>query len=137
MTPIFAYLGAEFQVFAVRQVIHRPRPLTANWPQAGSISGIHETSLSFPSGHAVAVSAVLFTLLGTLALVRHWWWPWIVALVLALFVAATRLVLGVHWFSDVALGVLVGSVWGIAVAAIGVHLSWEDLRDFLPSHRDR
>ena len=137
MMPIVAYLGAEFQVFAVRQVIHRPRPLSANWPHAGSISGVHETSFSFPSGHAVAVSPVLFALLGTLALVHHWWWPWIVAFVLALFVADTRLVLGVHWFSDVTLGVLVGSAWGIAVAAIGVHLSWADLRKLIPSRRGR
>ena len=55
LIPIVAYLGGEFQVFAIRAVIHRHRPPTANYPAAGALSGVDETSYSFPSGHSVAV----------------------------------------------------------------------------------
>ena len=80
--------------------------------------GIHETSYSFPSGHATAVTAVLLAMLGTLALLRRWVWPWLVAVVASCFVADTRLVLGVHWFSDVAIGLVLGIAWGATVALI-------------------
>lgn len=113
--PLIAYLGAEFEVFAIREVIHRARPLTANYPHVGAILGVHETSYSFPSGHAVAVTAVVFALASLVATTRHVVWPYVLALVASLFVADTRLVLGVHWLSDVVFGVLAGVVWGVVV----------------------
>jgi undecaprenyl-diphosphatase len=116
--PVVAYLGGEFQVFAIREIIHRPRPSTAIFPHPGAIASIHETSFSFPSGHAIAVTALLFAMLGYLALVKHTWWPYPVAVVVALFVADTRLVLGVHWLSDAGFGVLAGIAWGLTVAGV-------------------
>lgn len=133
LIPIVAYLGGEFQVFAIRKIILRPRPPTALYPAPGSIKGVHETSYSYPSGHAVAVTAVLFALLGTVALTRRTWWPWVVALVASLFVADTRLVLGVHWFSDVTFGCLFGIAWGIAVAHVARQLEWSDFTSLLRS----
>ena len=127
LVPIVAYLGGEFQVFAIRQVILRHRPPTANYPAPGAIKGVHETSYSFPSGHSVAVTAVLFALLGTIALTYRIWWPWLVALVGSLFVVDTRLVLGVHWFSDVTFGLLFGIVWGITVAIVVRQVDWVDI----------
>ena len=114
-----AYLGAEVGVYAVRAVVHRHRPLTSNFPAPGAIRGVHETSWSFPSGHAVAVTAVLLAGAGMIAFARHWWWPWVVAGVLSLAVADTRLVLGVHWFSDVAIGLCLGAAWGVATVVAG------------------
>ena len=43
LIPVVAYFGGEFQVFAMRSVIHRHRPSTAAFPAAGAIKGIHET----------------------------------------------------------------------------------------------
>ncbi len=126
--PLVAYLGAELLVFLIRAVVHRPRPPTADYPGPGAVPGVHETSYSFPSGHSVAVTAVLFAVLGSLALARRWWWPWLVALVVSLFVIDTRLVLGVHWFSDVVFGLVIGAVWGTAVAHAFLTLTWDDLR---------
>lgn len=127
LAPVLAYLGGEGLVTLIRAVIHRNRPATANYPAPGAIRGVHETSYSFPSGHAVAVTAVFFALLGLFALTRHAWWPWLVAFCLAAFVADSRLLLGVHWFSDVTVGMALGIVWGVVVARICVRLSWADL----------
>jgi undecaprenyl-diphosphatase len=127
LIPIVAYLGGEFQVYAIRQVIPRHRPPTANYPAPGAINGVHETSYSFPSGHSVAVTAVLFAVLGCIALTRRIWWPWIVALLASLFVVDTRLVLGVHWFSDVVFGLVLGIAWGITVALVARQVEWPDV----------
>lgn len=122
LVPLVAYLGAEFQVFAIRQIIHRHRPPTADFPARDAVRGVHETSYSFPSGHAVAVTAVLVATLGTLALTRARAWPWLLALVASLCVAATRLLLGVHWLSDVTIGLLIGVAWGTTVALVAHRL---------------
>ncbi|PZS17701.1 MAG: hypothetical protein DLM57_07820 [Pseudonocardiales bacterium] len=135
LVPLVAYLGAEFEVFAIRLVIHRPRPASADFPAPGAIRGVHETNFSYPSGHAVAVTAVLFAGLGTVAFTRRWAWPWLVALVTSMAVADTRLILGVHWFSDLLIGLLIGTAWGVTVAFVGQRIGWADfaaLRRLLP-----
>ena len=116
LIPLVAYLGGEFEVFAIRQVILRHRPSTAVFPHPGSIPGIHETSYSFPSGHAVAVTAVVFAICSYLAMRRNLLWPYLLALFASAFVGYSRLILGVHWMSDIAGGLAAGMVWGIAVA---------------------
>lgn len=127
LVPIVAYLGGEFEVFVIRTIISRHRPPTALFPHPGSVKGVHETSYSYPSGHAVAVTAVLFALLGSAALARRFLWPWALALAASLFVVNSRLVLGVHWFSDVAFGFALGITWGIAVALVARQVEWSDL----------
>jgi membrane-associated phospholipid phosphatase len=127
LLPIVAYLGAEVEVFVVRHVVLRHRPRSANYPAPHAVRGVHETSCSFPSGHAAAVTAVLFALLGSIALNYRFWWPWLVALAASLFVIDTRLVLGVHWFSDVTAGLLFGMAWGIALAIVARQVEWADL----------
>ena len=116
LAPLAAYLGGEGLVFFIRTVIHRHRPPTAVYPSPGALPGTHDTSFSFPSGHSVAVTAVLVAVLGLLALTRHVWWPWLVAAAGSVYVADSRLLLGVHWFSDVAIGLVLGVCWGVAVA---------------------
>jgi undecaprenyl-diphosphatase len=129
LVPLVAYLGGEFQVFAVRQIIHRHRPPTADYPAHDAVRGVHETSYSYPSGHAVAVTAVLFAVLGMVALAQRRTWPWLLALLVSGCVAATRLVLGVHWLSDLVIGMLVGITWGITVAFVAHRLRRPDLTD--------
>lgn len=129
LVPLAAYLGGEFQVFTIRLVILRPRPPTANYPAPGAVPGIHETSYSFPSGHAVAVTAVLFASATALVLWRRVLWPLLLAaLAVSFFVLDTRLVIGVHWFSDVAFGWLLGAVWGVTVAVVMRWFDWGDLQ---------
>lgn len=126
--PFVSFLGGEALVTAIRLVIHRARPLTAIYPAPGSIRGMHETSFSFPSGHSVAVTAVLFSMLGFHALARRTWWPWVIAALAASCVGFSRLVLGVHWLSDALFGVLLGAMWGVAVAFVARNIDWGDLR---------
>jgi membrane-associated phospholipid phosphatase len=122
--PLVAYLGGELLVFAIREVIHRNRPPTANFPALHSIPGVHETTYSFPSGHATAVTAVLFGLAGLAAVTWRAWWPWLAASLLTVAVAGSRLVLGVHWFSDVAVGLILGACWGILVSRVLRDVPW-------------
>jgi membrane-associated phospholipid phosphatase len=129
LVPIAAYFGGELQVFVIREIILRHRPPTANFPAPGAIPGVHETSYSYPSGHSVAVTAILFALAVSLALWRRSWWPFVVlAAVGSLFVIDTRLVLGVHWFSDVVFGWLLGVTWGIVVSVVLRRLEWTDVK---------
>lgn len=113
--PFIAYLGAEATVFMVRLLINRSRPRSADFPATDALIGIHETSWSFPSGHATGPIAVLLALAGLVVLRRGSWWPYVVAVVVGLAVGASRLVLGVHWFTDVAVGAVLGTIWGITV----------------------
>ncbi len=131
LIPILAYLGGEALVFVIREIVHRPRPPTANYPAPGAVPGVHETTWSYPSGHAVAVTAMLFGLFGIVAIVYRLWWPWALALLASLFVAMTRLVLGVHWFSDVTFGLLLGITWGVTVAWVSQWLDFSHLKTAL------
>lgn len=92
---------------AVKNLVRRPRPV---WPDPLA----HAGGFSFPSGHS-AGTAVLCTSLLVLALPacrRRARWVGAVAVVLAaaatVSVAASRVLLGVHYPSDVLGGVLLG-----------------------------
>jgi len=125
--PLAAYIGGEALVYATRQIVHRHRPLTANFPAPHAIRGVHETSYSYPSGHATAAVAVLVSLAALAVMTWPTIWGWIVCVFLVLgaaFVAWSRLVLGVHWFSDVAFGMLLGIPWGLTVAHALRDLPW-------------
>jgi undecaprenyl-diphosphatase len=76
---------------------------------------------SFPSGHSAAAAACWMAI----ALVAGRWLPrpvrpWlsIVAVGLAVLVGASRALLGVHWLTDVAAGLVVGWTWFFVVAVI-------------------
>jgi undecaprenyl-diphosphatase len=76
---------------------------------------------SFPSGHALG-SAVFWTTCAVLVMprVRR---PLLVlagAVVLALLVAASRVLLGVHYLSDVTGGLLLGLGWAAVCTAVFV-----------------
>ena len=98
---------------AVKVVLDRPRP--AFTPSLTAASGA-----SFPSGHAAGSSAVYVVLL---LLAMSWLarrWSRLVAtavvLLLVLAIAASRLLLGVHYPSDVLAGLGLG--WACAAAAV-------------------
>ena len=108
--------GSAVLTVAVKLLVARPRP--------GSVDrlGIPDTSYSFPSGHTLN-TAVLVTLVvwllwssvgyaGRVALV-------VVAAILILGVAASRVYLGYHWLTDVLASGLVAIAWLCVVWLVG------------------
>ena len=72
-------------------------------------------NLSFPSGHATSAVAIL--LLAALLLPKRHRPLWVaLALSIALLIAASRVLLGVHWPSDVLGGLLLGAGFALAGA---------------------
>lgn len=124
LIPLAGYLGGEALVFVTRIYIHRPRPSTADYPAPHAIAGVHETSWSFPSGHATGAAATLICLGGLAAVTWRMWWPWVIGFLAALAVAGSRLVLGVHWFSDIVFGLAVAIPWAIVATLVLARVEW-------------
>jgi membrane-associated phospholipid phosphatase len=88
----------------LKYAFDRPRP--ALWPARGEFTGP-----SYPSGHAMMVTSVLFVFAYLLRRERGWRWPYVVCTVFALITSYSRLYLGVHWPTDVIGGAIIGAVW--------------------------
>ncbi|WP_067823988.1 phosphatase PAP2 family protein [Nocardia inohanensis] len=106
--------GAAGVGTVVKEIVGRGRP-----PEGARL--VAETSLSYPSGHATATSALVGVLVMMYVTRRPGRGKAVGAGVLGIVVVgvmcATRLYLGVHWFSDVVGGVLLGSSV-VAIAAV-------------------
>lgn len=97
--------------WTLKALVDRPRP---NMDRL--VAG---TGPSFPSGHVMAAIALWGLLPPVVALFtarRRWWW-WSVAISATIIgvVAVSRVYLGVHWLSDVAGALLLGSLYLLAV----------------------
>lgn len=104
-------VGAAAVAEVIKIVVARPRP-----PAIDQLSA-YEATLSYPSGHVTGTGALMVgtALAGTAAYRRAARALAVaVALLVTVFVAWTRLYLGVHWFTDVTAGLVVGA----ATAAI-------------------
>ncbi len=112
----FALGGSEAIALVIKHVVDRARP------PAVDVVGPVETTLSFPSGHAVGTAAF------TLGLAYLWWRRspgvrrafagFAVALLATAVMSAARLYLGDHWLTDVLAGAaLAVGVMGLVVLA--------------------
>lgn len=114
---LMTVFGAQLLSLAAKHTVARVRPCEA-------LAGC-PLSPSFPSGHAVAAAA-FWTAVAVLLLPRLGRQVWLLALLVPLVVASTRVLLGVHYPSDVVAGLLVGWSWAAAVTA--VFAAWRDDR---------
>ena len=106
---LVAVICAEIMVLVLKAVTAIERPVAI-------YQGVN--TFSFPSGHT-AMSAVVYGMLaiivaGMLPLARRWL-AYGLAGVLAVLVGFSRLYLGVHWFSDVLGGFVLGVAWASLV----------------------
>ncbi|SDH12523.1 phosphatase PAP2 family protein [Pseudonocardia oroxyli] len=97
--------GAVFTL--VKRLLDRPRP-----PESVRLVEVGNTSL--PSGHATMSAAVVGALVVLAWPHLHGLWTWLVPGAAVLWIGgigATRIYLGVHWFSDVVAGWATGLAW--------------------------
>jgi len=99
---IFSLLILAVFVLALKFLIRRRRP-DGEWGQIYRATDPH----SFPSGHAARAFLFMVIILGLgpawLALIMVIWAP---------LISAARVMMGVHYLSDVIAGVFIGSVFG-------------------------
>ena len=92
----------------LKDVFHRDRPSIFS-------SGVEVFSSSFPSGHSMSAAIVYGTVAYLAARLQRRHWSRIVtaviALLLILLIAASRIYLGVHYPSDTAAGLVIGFAW--------------------------
>jgi len=95
--------------FVFKMGFHQPRP---SWLDPAVHPKTVETSFGIPSGHAQ--NAV--TVWGFLDLKTRKLWRWVVAVLLTILIGFSRLVLGVHFPTDVLAGWLIGLLvlWSFA-----------------------
>lgn len=105
---LFLVLSVEFSGLvteALKAAAHRPRPTTAL---------VYAPSWSFPSGHALGVSAAVLALtVVLLPRIRRDLWPWVIAggVLIVLVIGFGRVVLNVHNPTDVLAGWAAGYLW--------------------------
>jgi membrane protein DedA with SNARE-associated domain/membrane-associated phospholipid phosphatase len=105
---VAVYLGTGLLTWTLKLTlqIERPQGLAAGF--------------SFPSAHtsmSLAVYGFLALIVARELPLRRRWLPYTLAGLLAVFIAMSRIYLGVHWFSDVFAGLTLGIFW---VALIGI-----------------
>jgi len=118
---VLTVASGRLVVEGVKLLVQRPRP-----PIADRLQWV--TSWSFPSSHSAG------TMLTCAALALLWRRPagWIAASLVAAAVGASRVVLGVHWPSDVLAG------WGFGLLWVGVGARWvPSTKSPLPPSRER
>jgi undecaprenyl-diphosphatase len=110
-----ATAGALLLNILLKSYFDRPRPQVVSW-------GTHVSTSSFPSGHATSAIVVYATIAYLVARLQQRRLSRIVTLALAgvviLGIAASRLVLGVHYPSDVAAGLVIGLAWAAFCMAL-------------------
>lgn len=104
-------LGAVGINLVLKSIFMRDRP--ALWEHF-----VTETSYSFPSGHAMASSALAFSAMVILWHTRLRWWAVGIGFVYMVLIGLTRLYLGVHYPTDVLAGWCVSAVWVAMVAVL-------------------
>jgi len=101
---VVATTGNYLIAFLLKYALNRPRPTVI--PVRGEYTGP-----SYPSGHTMLATSVLFVAAYLLRRERGWDWPYYVIFAFGVLTIYSRLYLGVHWPTDVLAGALLGVIW--------------------------
>ncbi|MEF2977470.1 phosphatase PAP2 family protein [Subtercola sp. YIM 133946] len=106
LLSVLAVVVAHGLSIVIKRVVRRPRP-GAGAPSAVRVFATAPSKLSFPSSHASSTMAacIVYT-----AFVPQLWW---LAVIVALAMGASRVLLGMHFVTDVLAGYLIGLVVGV------------------------
>lgn len=107
ISTLISIIGSVFSVFLGKNLYHLDRPIKHSW--------YFENSFSFPSGHAtIAVSfygiLIYYFIVYAKDLKKKVLYFIVGSLIIGL-IGISRLYLGVHYFSDVIAGYLLGGIW--------------------------
>jgi undecaprenyl-diphosphatase len=112
---IVATLARPVCEWLIKAGVDRPRP------SAGAL--VSSGGPSFPSGHVMAAIALWGLVPPVVALLTNrrtlWWIATIVSGSIIVLVAASRVYMGVHWFSDVIGAFLFGALFLLVIERIG------------------
>lgn len=123
----FGVSGAVTLNLLLKVVFQRDRPQL--WERL-----VTENSYSFPSGHAMASSALALSIM-VICWPTRWRWVGVaVGLVFMFVIGLTRLYLGVHYPSDVLAGWMVSAAW---IAAMVYALTYHTMLRRLVARRRR
>lgn len=108
---LMSVAGAGLSVLVIKAIVDRPRPL------AQMLDGIVSMSSSFPSGNSTLAAALFGAIVLSVFPVlrqKQWLYPTtILALIAPLLVAASRVILLMHYVSDTLAGLAMGTAWAL------------------------
>lgn len=122
LAVVAATLSRPLLEFTLKATVSRDRPDFERL--------VDGTGHSFPSGHvmaAVALWGLLPVVVGLYTRRKLFWWASVVIAGSLIFgIAASRVYLGVHWFSDATAGLVVGTFFllGIELVFLRAHLRY-------------
>ena len=119
-------LSALLASQTLKAIFRVPRPFQVHPDliEGGRLSTA--TGYSFPSGHSTTSGACY----SSIAMIAWKRWATVICLVPIILVPISRLVLGVHWPSDVAAGTAIGVLFGCALTPLMLRL-YDRRRPFL------
>lgn len=116
---LLSVVGGALGSTSLKRLLERERP-----PEVGRL--VHVVSYSYPSGHSLASSCIYLTL--AILAARRMKHPTarkliiVFAILLATTVGMSRAYIGVHYPSDIAAGLALGSGWALLVSAFFSYL---------------
>jgi undecaprenyl-diphosphatase len=118
-------ISSSVLMFGLKELFHRQRP---DLPLIKSIA----TTYSFPSGHALSsfiFCSVLIDLIWESTLARVWKWVFSILLLLFSFtIGISRIVLKMHYATDVIAGFCLGIVWVIISFRVIKKINFKEAR---------
>jgi len=104
----------------LKNFLHLPRPAAVLPGDTFQIIGPVFKHRSFPSGHATTVFTLLgIWILSSASIAQRW-----MLLVTGMIIALSRIVVGVHWPTDVLAGMSIGWISAVAGIKLNQHIPW-------------